>query len=177
MVPTVEIREGAPLVDGSPAKTAAATTHALWGRGGAPRVHVFVDAQCPFSTRAIEALRPHVDAGRVQVALVPVAVIDHVTGGRSTNAALAMLSVTGDGVAARWLEHWGTWGNAAQAPADEETRRRFRANQQAADAVKLRGTPTFFWTRQDGEEERADGVPPDMGAFVAGLGGYPARGG
>ena len=177
VVPTVEIREGAPLVDGSPAKTAAAATHALWGRDDAPRVHVFVDARCGYSTRAIQALRPHVEAGRVQVALVPVAVLDHENGGRSTDAALAMLSVPGEGRAAEWLERWGTWGNGLHAASSEEAERRFRANQQAADAVGLRGTPTFFWARPDGTEGRADGVPADVDAFVAGLGGPSARGG
>ena len=176
VVPTVEIREGAPLMDGSPVKTASATTHALWGRDGAPRVYVFVDPLCGFSTRAIEALRPHVDAGRVQVGLIPAAVLDHANGGRSSVAAKAMLTVTGEGAAARWLEHWGAWGTTSGVPA-EDAIRRFRANQQAADAVDLRGTPTFFWARPDGTEGRADGVPADVDAFVAGLGGGSARGG
>jgi len=39
-----------------------------------------------------------------------------------------------------------------------------------ADAVGLRGTPTFFFRKLDGTEGRLDGMPTDVGGLVASLG-------
>ena len=56
VVPAIDIREGAALVDGSAVKTAAAAAYGLWGREGAPRVYMFMDPLCSFSRRAMATL-------------------------------------------------------------------------------------------------------------------------
>lgn len=169
VVPTVAIRDGAPLVDGSVFKTAASTTHGMWGREGAPLVYVFIDPLCAYSLRTAQLLRPAVEAGRVRVALIPVAVIDHETQGRSTPAAEHMLTLKPDEMATDWLEHWQDWaqGNAA----GKVDPHKLRNNQAAARAIKLAGTPTLVWLQPDGTEGRLNGVPADLDRFLQQVGG------
>lgn len=47
---------------------------------------------------------------------------------------------------------------------------RLQANMAAASAVALKGTPTFFWRKQDGSLGRADGMPSDINAMLATIG-------
>jgi hypothetical protein len=44
-------------------------------------------------------------------------------------------------------------------------------NMQAAEAIGLKGTPTLVWRRKDGQVARVDGVPTDIGALLASVGG------
>lgn len=173
VIPTIDIREGAALVDGSAIKTVAAATYGLWGRNGAPLVYMVMDPLCSFSLRAMMMLKPAIDAGRLQVAVVPIAVTDTETGGHSTPAALAMLSVTPrDTMAQRWLTDWQAW--AGQDPSNGQPSGAYaalRANTAAAKAIALRGTPTFLWTKPDGTDGRLDGAPNDLSGFLTAVGG------
>ena len=173
VIPAIDIREGAALVDGSAVKTAAAATFGLWGREGAPRVYMFMDPLCSFSLRAMTMLKPAIDAGQLQVAVVPVAVTDHETGGHSTPAALAMLSVAPrDDMAPRWMADWQAW--AGQDPANvalTDAYAALRRNTAAAKAIGLRGTPTFLWAKPDGSDGRMDGAPSDLNGLLALVGG------
>lgn len=173
VIPAIDIREGAALVDGSAVKTAAAATFGLWGRDGAPRVYMVMDPLCSFSLRAMTTLKPAIDAGRLQVAVVPVAVTDSETGGHSTSAALAMLSVTPrDAMAPRWMADWRAW--AGQDPSTSQPSGAYvalQANTAAAKAINLRGTPTFLWIKPDGTDGRLDGAPNDLNGFLTMVGG------
>jgi len=59
----------------------------------APRLWMFIDPQCGFSIRAMQQLQPLVDAGKLQLAVIPLALIDNEDQGQSTRSALAMLSL------------------------------------------------------------------------------------
>ena len=72
------------------------------GRPDAPRLYAFIDPLCSFSVRLIEALRPHVAAGRIQVAILPLALIDYETNGRSTPAAQTLLSQPSEAMDSSW---------------------------------------------------------------------------
>ena len=173
VVPAIDIRDGAALVDGSAVKTAGAAAYGLWGRDGAPRVYMFMDPLCSFSLRAMTTLKPAIDAGRLQVAVVPVAVTDQETGGHSTPAALAMLSVAPrDDMATRWMADWRTWADqdpSTPQPADASAA--LRRNTAAAKAIGLRGTPTFLWAKPDGADGRLEGAPADLNGLLAVIGG------
>jgi len=173
VVPAIDIREGAALVDGSAVKTAAAATYGLWGREGAPRVYMFMDPLCSFSLRAMTTLKPVIDAGRLQLAVVPVAVTDGETGGHSTPATLAMLSVAPrDDMALRWMADWRAW--AGQDPSNPQLADAYaalRRNTAAAKAIGLRGTPTFLWAKPDGSDGRMEGAPGDLNGLLAVVGG------
>ncbi|HEY3910212.1 MAG TPA: hypothetical protein VGM07_10015 [Stellaceae bacterium] len=47
---------------------------------------------------------------------------------------------------------------------------RLRANMAIAQAIGLKGTPTFIWRKADGTEGRVDGMPMDIGTLVSSIG-------
>lgn len=150
---------------GSLLKAVESTAYGTAGPSSAPRLWMFVDPLCSWSVRAMEQLRPLVAAGRIQVAVVPLSLLDHEDRGRSTPAAKALLSVAPDAMVATWRE--GKFGG----PADPQADARLAQNITAANAIGLRGTPTFVWRKTDGTEGRADGLPKDLAALVASIGG------
>lgn len=152
---------------GSLLKAVEGTTFGTIGPASAPRLYVFIDPLCSFSVRAMDALRPYVASGRVQLAVIPLSVLDYEDQGRSTVAAKAMLSLPPDAMVAAW------GGNKLDGPASEEAAPRLAANMLAAEAVGLRGTPTFVWRKRDGSEGRADGIPGDLDDLVASMGAEP----
>lgn len=142
-----------------------ATSFGTIGNPSAPRLWMFIDPLCSFSVRAMQQLQPFVASGRVQLAVIPLAVIDHETNGRSTTNALAMLSRPADQMVTAWSR-----GDLGGAPIPEATAR-LQANMAAAQAVHLEGTPTLIWRKADGSEGRSDGLPGDLNAVLASMGG------
>lgn len=170
VVPTVVIggadpRAAAAAQDGpaSPLRTVEAATYGTVGSTTAPRLWVFIDPLCAWSVRAMEQLRPYVASGRLQLAVVPVSVLDHEDDGRSTVLAKAMLSLPQDEMVAAW------GGNKLNNSAEPVADQRLAANLAVANAIGLRGTPTLVWRKADGGEGRADGLPSDLDALVASI--------
>lgn len=149
---------------GSLLKAVEGTTYGTVGSQAAPRLWVLADPLCAWSVRAMEQLRPFVAGGRLQLAVIPVAVLDREPQGRSTLAAKAMLSLPQDAMVAAWD------GNKLAGPAKPEADRRLAASMAASAAIGLRGTPTFVWRKTDGTEGREDGMPKDVDAFIASIG-------
>jgi thiol:disulfide interchange protein DsbG len=141
------------------------TAFGLLGNQGGPRLWVFVDPLCTYSVRAMQELKPFVERGLLQLALIPVSVLDYETGGQSTPAALALLAKPADEMAAAWSHRdFKTTG----APDAAE---RLRENMAAAAAIGLKGTPTLIWRKADGSEGRIDGMATDWKAVIASMGG------
>ena len=156
---------GSPATQATPALSIVqATSFGTIGNPSAPRLWMFIDPLCSFSVRAMQQLQPFVASGRVQLAVIPLAVIDHETNGRSTTNALAMLSKPVDQMVTAWSR-----GDLGGAPIPEATAR-LQANMAAAQAIRLEGTPTLIWQKTDGSEGRADGLPGDLNAVLASLG-------
>jgi thiol:disulfide interchange protein DsbG len=146
-------------------KATETTTFGLAGDAKAPRLWVYIDPLCSFSVRAIDQLRPYVANGRVQIAVVPLSVLDPEDQGRSTLAAKAMLSLPPDQMIAAWE------ASKLTGPADPAAGTRLASNMAAAEAIGLRGTPTFVWRRADGSEGRFDGLPDNLETIIASMGG------
>ena len=146
-------------------KATETTTFGLAGDAKAPRLWVYIDPLCSFSVRAIDQLRPYVANGRVQIAVVPLSVLDPEDQGRSTLAAKAMLSLPPDQMIASWE------ASKLSGPADPAAGTRLASNMAAAEAIGLRGTPTFVWRRADGSEGRFDGLPDNLETIIASMGG------
>jgi len=146
-------------------KATETTTFGLAGDAKAPRLWVYIDPLCSFSVRAIDQLRPYVANGRVQIAVVPLSVLDPEDQGRSTLAAKAMLSLPPDQMIAAWE------ASKLTGPADPAAGTRLASNMAAAEAIGLRGTPTFVWRRADGSEGRFDGLPDNLATIIASMGG------
>ncbi len=145
----------------SPLEAVQATAYGTQGRDDAPRLWVFADPQCSFSRRAMQQLQPSVASGRVQVAVIPVSLLDHEDQGLSTTRAEAMLSLPREQMVAAWA------GDQLTGPVEAGAVASLQANMMAADRIGLVGTPTFVWRKADGSEGRADGIPADLEAMIA----------
>ena len=170
-VPTVAIGDAASHAaaqfqppPGSLLKAVEATTYGVVGSSSAPRLWVFIDPLCGWSVRAMGQLRSYVDAGRMQLAVIPISVLDHEDQGRSTMAAKAMLSLSPEAMIPAWSN------NKLDGQAEPAADLRLSDNMAAVAAIRLRGTPTFIWRKPDGTEERADGLPNDVDALIASIG-------
>ncbi len=144
----------------SPLGAVQATAYGTQGRDDAPRLWMFADPQCSFSRRAMQQLQPAIASGRVQVAVIPVSLLDPEDQGLSTARAEAMLSLP----RGQMIEAWA--GNKLAGPVEADAVASLHANMTAADRIGLVGTPTFVWRKADGSEGRADGIPPDLEAMI-----------
>jgi thiol:disulfide interchange protein DsbG len=143
---------------------AQTTAFGTVGNASAPRLWMFIDPQCAYSVQAMQRLQPYVASGRVQLAVIPLSVLDYEDQGHSTPSALAMLSKPVGQMVTAWSR-----GDLNGAPAPEAAAK-LQANMAAAHAIQLRGTPTFIWRKANGSEGRADGVPGDINVMLDSLG-------
>ncbi len=168
-IPTVVIGQAATpppsAATAAPLTLVKDTFHEAAGKVSAPRLWVFIDPQCAYSIRAMAALQPYVASGKVQLAVIPLSVLDYENNGQSTASALAMLSRPPGQMVAAWRNRQLAGPPAANAG------QRLAANMAVAKAIQLRGTPTFLWRKADGGEGRLDGLPPDVKALVDSIGG------
>ncbi|WP_084705272.1 hypothetical protein [Beijerinckia mobilis] len=169
-VPRVEIKNDStpavamPVFSGKPALSIVKeTSFGTYGKPGAPRLWVFVDPLCSFSLRAMDELRSYAARGEIELAVVPIAIIDHETGGKSTEYALSMVSLPQETMVAAWRN------DQLKSPATSEARERLSINMAAAEAIHLRGTPTLLWQKTDGSEGRLDGVANDWDRVIASM--------
>jgi len=177
-IPTVTIAAGAsPAAKPAPSPTAeqvqplgvlATVQNTVFGTTGsptAPRLYMFIDPLCSFSVRAMDQLRPYIASGKLQVAVIPLSVLDYEDQGRSTVAAKSLVAMPAGQMAEAWRNQMTTPLPAAGPEASVQLAK----NMAAADALRLRGTPTFVWEKADGSVGRADGIPNDMDALIASI--------
>jgi thiol:disulfide interchange protein DsbG len=165
-IPTVVVdKDGAKSVEAA-AKTdaLASVEHATFGLAGdpaAPRLWMIVDPYCSYSVRAFDALRPYVKAGRIQLAVVPISILDYEDNGQSTPAAQSLLSQKADQMVEAW-DHQ----NFRLAPS-ESAPTLLEKNNRLAEDIGLRGTPTLVWRKADGSAGEIDGIPKNWDALIA----------
>jgi hypothetical protein len=134
------------------------------GPASAPHLFMLVDPQCIYSVRALQMLQPYLAAGRLQVSVVPLSVLDHEDQSQSTRSALALLSKPAGELVSAWQ------AGSINDPPSPEAAERLRTNMAIAQAIGLKGTPTFIWRKPDGTEGRIDGIPMSMDALVSSIG-------
>ena len=149
----------------SPLDLVKDTSFGVTGPASAPRLWMFVDPLCSYSVRALQEIQPFVASGRVQVAVIPVSVLDYEDNRKSTPSALALLSKSADEMIAAWVH------GDFKGPAGTEAEGRLRVNMAASEAIGLRGTPTVIWRKADGSQGRIDGLPEDWNAVITSMGG------
>ena len=125
---------------------------------------MLIDPQCIYSVRSYQQLRGFAQAGKIRLSIVPLSVLDYEDQGQSTRSALALLSKPSDQIVPAWQA-----GDVA-GPVSEQAASRLRQNMAIAEAIGVKGTPTFVWKQPDGTIGRIDGVPPDIGGLIASLG-------
>ena len=164
-IPTVEVGT-AGRAEAAPSGVLPLIKKATFGTIGpasAPRLYMLIDPQCIYSIRAFQMLRPYAAAGRLQIAVVPLSILDYEDRGQSTRSALALLSDPTDQIVNAWQS--GSENNAVSVDAS----RLLRNNMAIAREIGLTGTPTFAWRKPDGTEGRLDGLPDDVQALVASI--------
>jgi len=134
------------------------------GSALAPHLWMLIDPQCVYSVRAYQMLHPFVEAGKVQLSVIPLSVLDYEDKGQSTKSALALLSKPGEQMVSSWQA-----GNVNDPPIPAASAR-LQANMAIAQAIGLQGTPTLIWKKADGTEGRIDGVPTNVEALIASIG-------
>lgn len=141
------------------------TVFGIAGSPAAPRLYMFIDPLCSFSVRAMDQLRPYIAAGKLQVAVIPLSVLDYEDQGRSTVAAKGLLSMPSE----QMVEAWRNQMTTSLPTVGPEASVQLAKNMAAAEALRLRGTPTFVWEKADGSAGRADGIPNDMDVLIASI--------
>ena len=134
------------------------------GAASAPHLWMVIDPQCIYSVRAYQMLHPFVQAGKLQVSIVPVSVLDDEDAGQSTRSALALLSKSPDQLVSAWQS-----GSVNDPPVPAAVER-LQTNKAIAQAIGLQGTPTLLWRKPDGTEGRIDGVPANIETLIASIG-------
>ncbi|NHN93185.1 thioredoxin domain-containing protein [Acetobacter sicerae] len=134
------------------------------GVPSAPEAVMFIDPQCIYSIRAMRALQPAIGAGRIRLKVVPLSLLDYEDHGASTINAKSMLSFPEGEMAEAWIS--GRLGEKADNPSPDSPQK-LAHNSEIARQLALAGTPTFIWTRRNGETGRLDGVPRDVEAFIS----------
>ena len=201
VIPTVTIGTPATLATLPPVQTAAAkpslppapgdalklvekTAFGTAGSSSAPRVYMLVDPLCSYSVRAMDQLASYVTAGRVELALVPISILDYEDRGQSTPAARVLLTVPADTMVEAWRKQTkkaplkpevASAGLLDPKPASlpapsAESAGLLERNMAAVQALNLRGTPTFVWRKADGSTGIQEGMPANIDTFVASLG-------
>ena len=134
------------------------------GSASAPHLWMVIDPQCIYSVRAYQMLHPFIEAGKLQLSVIPISVLDYEDNGQSTKSALALLSKSPDQIVPAWQ------AGSVNDPPTPEAAERLQANKAIAQAIGLQGTPTLIWRRQDGSEGRTDGLPSSIDSLIASIG-------
>ena len=142
----------------------AMSDHGTIGKAGAPRVWMMMDPLCSYSIAAMRRLMPEVDAGKLRISVVPLSILDYEDHGMSTPEAKIMLSQPARQMAADWIDR-GLAGEHASPGASAK----LAYNMSLARAIDLKGTPTLLWHEQDGRVGRSNGLPSDLGSFIASI--------
>ena len=165
-IPTVTVdKDGARTLEaGATGDALLAVEHAAFGLAGdpaAPRLWMIVDPYCSYSVRAFDALKPYVAAGRIQIAVVPISILDYETNGQSTPAAQSLLSQDRERMATAWNQQNFRLAPSPDAPA------LLSKNNSIAEAIGLKGTPMLIWRKADGSAGEIDGIPKSWDALIA----------
>ena len=133
----------------------------VYGDPAAPRLWMIFDPYCSYSVRAFDELKSYVVAGRIQLAIVPISILDYETNGQSTPAAESLLSQD----PARMAEAWDH--QSFRTPASPEAPPLLQKNNRIAEEIGLKGTPTLVWRKSDGTAGEIDGIPKSWEALIA----------
>ena len=155
-------RPGAPSIAALPLVQKA--NYGTVGSALAPHLWMLIDPQCVYSVRAYQMLHPFVEAGKIQLSVIPLSVLDSEDKGQSTKSALALLSKPGEGLVSSWQ------AGSVNDPPIPAAAARLQANMAIAQAIGLQGTPTLIWKKADGTEGRIDGMPTSVEALIASIG-------
>lgn len=131
------------------------------GNENAPVIYAFVDPQCPHCHEMMKQMRGEIDAGRVQVRIVPVGFVQ----GSLAQAAFLIAAPNGADLFFRHLD-----GDQNALPAKSEiSTQAVQKNMALMQAWKFNVTPLNVYRAKDGTVKIVRGVPKDIPALLGEL--------
>jgi thiol:disulfide interchange protein DsbG len=166
-VPTVVVNgpDGAQAAPADVLSMIQNATAGTIGNNPARHVYMLIDPQCIYSVRAFQMLKPFADENHIEISVIPLTILDGEDGGQSTRSAMALLSDPPDQIVGAWET-----GSETNLPSDTAAEK-LKNNMLIAQAIGLKATPTFLWRKADGSEGQLVGVPQDVQALIAAIGG------
>ena len=132
------------------------------GQAGTPVFYSFIDPQCPHCHTMMGTMKPQIDAGRVQVRLIPVGFKEE------TRAQAAFLLAT-PAPAQVWWRHME--GDRAALPAKQEINQQgVQRNLSIMQSWKLNVTPLIVYRGKDNKVKIIRGKVKDIEALINDLG-------
>jgi thiol:disulfide interchange protein DsbG len=113
----------------------------------------------------MQELQPYINKHLIEVAIIPIAVLDYEDQNRSTPAALSLLSMDRSGMVEAWSKQ------QYDRPSTPESQAHLHDNMAVAALLGLNGTPMVVWKKADGSEGRIDGLPQDWDVVISSLAG------
>lgn len=161
VVPTIHLAEHTPAPNTRDDYARLASSHyGIIGDPKAKRVYMIIDPLCPFSTSAFDTLKPVIDAKKISLAVIPIAINDHENNGASSPAARSLLNHQ-QMMASQWQKIRDLGRSPDLNDASPEAASELVMNMAAAHDVGLKGTPTFVWEDKSGVKLSA-GLPDDI---------------
>lgn len=128
------------------------------GGANAPIVYSFIDPQCPHCHAFIDDLRDELEAGRVQLRMIPV-------GFREETRAQAAFLMATPNPQNRWFRHMDGDESALPAKADLN-QQGVQRNLAIMQSWKLSVTPLIIYRAQDGSVKIVRGKPKDLPGMI-----------
>ena len=170
-LPSTALPSSAPADPAMPQPAAILESlEAAWGHTighGGPRVSMVLDPECPFCGAAMATMRPALEAGRVHLRMIPVAVVSP----RSGTTLAALLTAENPGAALYDFVLAKTADSATEAPklrvegVSAEMRQGVADNITLMRGLGIRQVPFFAWTDSDGRARILSGVPESGDVF------------
>ncbi|MBI1301411.1 MAG: thioredoxin fold domain-containing protein, partial [Alphaproteobacteria bacterium] len=132
------------------------------GQAGTPIVYSFIDPQCPHCHEMMRDLRNDIQAGRLQVRLIPV-------GFKEESKAQAAYLLATPGPEEVWWRHLD--GDKEVLPAKRQINEQgVQRNLSVMQSWKLSVTPLMVYRAKDGSVKIIRGKPKDVPSFIGDLG-------
>ena len=132
------------------------------GKAGTPVVYSFIDPQCPHCHAMMRDLREKIDAGKVQVRLIPV-------GFKEASRAQAAFLLATPGPEGAWWRHLD--GDTTALPAKQEINQQgVQRNLSVMQSWKLSVTPLMVYRGKDKKVKILRGKPKDVDTLINDLG-------
>lgn len=132
------------------------------GQAGTPVFYSFIDPQCPNCHGMMRDLKPHIEAGRVQVRMIPV-------GDRDETKAQAAYLMATPGPEQVWWAHLS--GDKSALPARQDINQQgVQRNLSVMQSWKLSVTPLVIYRGKDEKVKIIRGKPQDIEALISDLG-------
>lgn len=139
----------------------ARATHVTFGKPEAPLVYMVMDVHCRHCVEAWKAFEPHIDAGRVRLAMIPV----NALGAQSEVDAANWLNTKDPRDA--WKKHVAGDKNVLKiGDADPDKENKVYANTLLIARWKIDKTPYFFYRGANGKVRLVAGKPQDVAALL-----------